>query len=133
MKKVEEQNQNIDLQSQTEKEMNVEEQNIEDKGIEQQDIEQQDIEEQNMECEAQKETKNEQVEEKKKRKSEKSDKDDKEKIAVLEAILFAMGDSVEVSRLAQVIEETPRKTKNLLLELQKKYKRDKRGIDIIEL
>lgn len=66
-------------------------------------------------------------------KSSKSDKDDKEKMAILESILFAMGDSVEVSRLAQVIEETPRKTRNLLLELQKKYKRDKRGIDIIAL
>ena len=42
----------------------------------------------------------------------------KEKKAVLEAILFTMGDAVEVERLAAVIEEDKDKTKDLLLELK---------------
>ena len=165
MKKVEEQNQNVDLQDkgkdgmdlveQTVEEQTIEEQKPEEQTVEEQIIEEQKLEEQNVEErtievqnleeqteEAQNssedlnkktETQKEEPEEKKNNKKEKNDKEDKEKIAILESILFAMGDSVEVSRLAQVIEETPRKTRNLLLELQKKYKRDKRGIDIIEL
>lgn len=57
----------------------------------------------------------------------------KEKEAILEAVLFTMGDSVEVSRLAQVIEESETDTRELLLGMQKRYKRDKRGIALIEL
>jgi len=57
----------------------------------------------------------------------------KQKEAILEAILFTMGDSVEISRLAQVIEETEEETRELLLNLQKKYEKDKRGIALIEL
>lgn len=56
-----------------------------------------------------------------------------DKMAVLESILFAMGESVEVSRLAQVIEETPKKTKKLLLELQAIYENEKRGVTLVEL
>lgn len=159
MKKVEEQNQNIDSQSQYEESMELAEQNIneveaeQEKPVEQnlneqeldansteeqtaQDQDMKEDSEENQQCEdseVENETQDGEPEQKKKSKKEKNDKEDKEKIAILESILFAMGDSVEVSRLAQVIEETPRKTRNLLLELQKKYKRDKRGIDIIEL
>ena len=160
MKTVEEQNQNIDSQSQYEENMELAEQNINEVEVgqesqaeenlveqeldtnntEEQAAQVQAVEEENSEekeqsedSELENETQDGEPEQKKKSKKEKSDKEDKEKIAILESILFAMGDSVEVSRLAQVIEETPRKTRNLLLELQKKYKRDKRGIDIIEL
>ena len=125
MTEVEEQNQNIEEMKQN---AEVENQNIEEM--------KQNAEMQNQTAEERKQNVEAQVkraETKKNIKSEKSDKNDKEKTAVLEAILFAMGDSVEVSRLAQVIGETPKKTRNLLLELQKKYKRDKRGIDLIEL
>ena len=41
----------------------------------------------------------------------------KEKKAVLEAILFTMGEAVEVERLAEVIEEDNDKTRELLLEM----------------
>jgi len=58
---------------------------------------------------------------------------DKEKKAVLEAILFTMGEAVEVERLAQVIEATTEDTKKLLLSIQKEYNDNKRGITLIEL
>lgn len=57
----------------------------------------------------------------------------KEKKAVLEAILFTMGDAVETERLAEVIEEEADTTKKLLLELQKEYEESERGISLIEL
>ena len=38
--------------------------------------------------------------------------------AVLESILFTMGESVEVERLATVIEEDKKTTKELLLEMK---------------
>ncbi len=57
----------------------------------------------------------------------------KQKKAVLESILFAMGDSVEVSKLAAVIEEDEDKTKKLLLELKKEYSDDSHGIELLEL
>ena len=47
------------------------------------------------------------------------DKDTKK--ATLEAVLFAMGESVELSKLAEVIEEDKDKTKELLEELKKKW------------
>ena len=56
-----------------------------------------------------------------------------EKKAVLEAILFTMGDAVEVERLAEVIEEDVETTKTLLYKLQKEYASSKRGMAIIEL
>ena len=53
--------------------------------------------------------------------------------AVLEAILFTMGDSVEIGRLADVIEEDKKVTKSLLMELKESYQAQDRGIDLIEL
>lgn len=53
--------------------------------------------------------------------------------AVLEAILFTMGESVEVKRLAEVIEEDVKTTRGILQELAERYKEEGRGIDIIEL
>jgi chromosome segregation and condensation protein ScpB len=41
--------------------------------------------------------------------------------AIMEAILFAMGESVEISRLAEVIEEDAKTTKKILQEMQQEY------------
>ncbi len=49
---------------------------------------------------------------------------------VIESILFAMGESVEISRLAGVIEEDLRTTKKILAELAKDYEQDGRGIGL---
>ena len=43
--------------------------------------------------------------------------------AILEAILFTMGDSVEIDRLADVIEEDKKTTKALLEEMAEEYQR----------
>ena len=48
--------------------------------------------------------------------------------AVLEAILFTMGESVEVERLASVIEEDKKTTRQLLLELKEEYEGKECGI-----
>ncbi len=48
--------------------------------------------------------------------------------AVIESILFAMGESVEISRLASVIEEDVRTTKKILEELKQDYESSERGI-----
>lgn len=53
--------------------------------------------------------------------------------AAVEAILFAMGDSVEVSRLAKAIEQDTETTRKLVRNLMLKYKEEDRGIQIIEL
>ena len=56
-----------------------------------------------------------------------------EKAAVIEAILFTMGDSVEIDRLAEVIEEDVDTTKEIIADMKKSYESSSRGIDIIEL
>lgn len=48
--------------------------------------------------------------------------------AVIEGVLFTMGESVEVSRLAEVIEEDVKSTRAILEEMQKDYEREDRGI-----
>lgn len=48
--------------------------------------------------------------------------------AVIEAVLFAMGESVEVSRLADVIEEDVKTTKEILTEMSERYAAEDRGI-----
>lgn len=53
--------------------------------------------------------------------------------AVLEAVLFTFGDSVEISRLAEVIEESKKVTKELLEEMRQSYQAGGRGIELIEL
>lgn len=53
--------------------------------------------------------------------------------AALEAILFTMGESVELSKLADVIELSKSETKKLLDEMAKEYQEGNRGIDIVEL
>ena len=59
---------------------------------------------------------------------------DKQKAeAVIEAILFTMGDSVEIDKLATVIEENVKTTKKILDKMKKQYEQDDRGISLIEL
>lgn len=57
----------------------------------------------------------------------------KEMEAIIEAILFTMGDSVEVSRIAKVIEQDVNTTKKIIHNLMDKYEEEDRGIRIIEL
>lgn len=53
--------------------------------------------------------------------------------AVLEAVLFTMGDAVEVDRLAAVIEEDRETTQKLLEEMAEEYQREERGIGLTTL
>ncbi|MBO4982402.1 MAG: SMC-Scp complex subunit ScpB [Lachnospiraceae bacterium] len=48
--------------------------------------------------------------------------------AVIEAVLFTMGESVEISRLADVIEEDVRTTKAILKDMEERYEKEDRGI-----
>ena len=57
----------------------------------------------------------------------------KEMEAVVEAILFTMGESVEVSRIAKVIEQNTETTRKIIRNLKDKYDAEDRGICIIEL
>ena len=52
---------------------------------------------------------------------------------VIEAILFTMGDSVEISRLAEVIGEDKKTTKEILSHMKENYEKEDRGISILEL
>lgn len=53
--------------------------------------------------------------------------------AVIEGILFAMGDSVEVSKLAEVTELTVKEVKSILAQMQEEYSQAGRGICLMEL
>jgi len=53
--------------------------------------------------------------------------------AVIEAILFTMGESVDLSKLAEVIEEDKKVTKEIIEEMTARYQEENRGISIIEL
>lgn len=53
--------------------------------------------------------------------------------ATLEAILFTMGDSVEIDRLAEVIEEDKKVTKEILAEMAEEYRKKDRGIELTTL
>jgi segregation and condensation protein B len=52
---------------------------------------------------------------------------------ILEAILFTMGDSVEIERLAAVIEADADATREILLEMQEEYVDEGRGLALLEL
>lgn len=52
--------------------------------------------------------------------------------AVIEAILFTMGESVEISRLAAVLETDKKEVKESLEEMQKKYEAEERGITLMQ-
>lgn len=51
----------------------------------------------------------------------------------LEAVLFAMGESVDVAKLAQVIDKTPYQTQKILEKMREKYERPESGIMLLEL
>ena len=54
---------------------------------------------------------------------------DKQKAeAVIEAILFTMGDSVEVEKLAEVIEKDVQETEKILVGMKERYEKADRGI-----
>lgn len=59
--------------------------------------------------------------------------DDEKLQAEVEAILFAMGDAVELGRIAAAIERTPEETREVLRQLGKSCEAAGRGIRLIEL
>lgn len=59
--------------------------------------------------------------------------DEKKQEAVLEAILFTMGESVETKRLAEVIGETPARTRKLLEKMKADWEEEGRGVSLIAL
>ena len=50
--------------------------------------------------------------------------------AVIEAVLFTMGETVEISRLADVIEEDIKVTRDILKGMEERYAREDRGITL---
>ncbi len=50
--------------------------------------------------------------------------------AVIEAILFAMGESVEIARLAEVAEVDKKTIREILGEMEEDYQRTERGIEL---
>ena len=53
--------------------------------------------------------------------------------AAIEAILFAMGESVELSRIAAAVGRDKDTTRRLLHHMMDRYQEEDRGIQIIEL
>ncbi|MDE7062947.1 MAG: SMC-Scp complex subunit ScpB, partial [Lachnospiraceae bacterium] len=53
--------------------------------------------------------------------------------AIIEAILFTMGESVELEKIAAAIELDKEQTKEYISRLQERYNEQQRGIQIIEL
>ena len=63
----------------------------------------------------------------------KNKKEHKKIMAVIEAVLFAMGDSVEMSKLVHVLEISEKEIREVISEMNDKYEKDDRGIYIAEL
>lgn len=53
--------------------------------------------------------------------------------AIIEAILFTMGEAVELERIADAIELDKKQTKAILENMMEEYKSDRIGIELIEL
>ena len=53
--------------------------------------------------------------------------------AVIEAVLFTMGDSVELEKIANAIEHDKETTRKLIYNMMARYEEEDRGIRIIEL
>lgn len=53
--------------------------------------------------------------------------------AAIEAILFAYGDAVEVTKIAKAIEQDVETTRKILLHMMDRYEEENRGVRIIEL
>lgn len=60
-------------------------------------------------------------------------KTEKELLGAVEAILFAMGESVSLSKIASAIGKDETEAKRLLEELKKQYQKKERGIQLIEM
>jgi len=59
--------------------------------------------------------------------------DKKKAEAVIEAVLFAMGDSVEMSKLTHVLELEAKEIKEIIAGMNERYQQEERGIYILEL
>lgn len=59
--------------------------------------------------------------------------DEKKYEAIIEAILFTMGESVEIEKIADALELDKKKTKELLTRMMERYEDEERGVRIIEL
>ncbi|MBP9996311.1 MAG: SMC-Scp complex subunit ScpB [Lachnospiraceae bacterium] len=57
----------------------------------------------------------------------------KKQEAVIEAVLFSMGESVSVNKLAELIEASVGDTKKIVYDMMKKMDADDRGVTIVEL
>lgn len=57
----------------------------------------------------------------------------KEVEGAIEAILFTMGESVELSRIAKAVEVDPKTTEKIIHNMMDRYQEEGRGIQIIEL
>lgn len=53
--------------------------------------------------------------------------------AIIEGILFSMGESVEISRLAEVLEISQEEVREIVQNMKKRYEKKGRGIQIIEV
>lgn len=53
--------------------------------------------------------------------------------AAIEAILFTMGEAVEISRIAEALELSVDETRKILENMKKQYQEQERGIQLIEL
>ena len=53
--------------------------------------------------------------------------------AVLEAILFTMGEAVEISRLAAALETDEKEIKEILTDMQEKYEKENSGLSLLWL
>lgn len=53
--------------------------------------------------------------------------------AAIEAILFTMGDSVELGQIAEAIQQDKETTRKLIQNLSDRYNEEERGLQIIEL
>lgn len=51
---------------------------------------------------------------------------------IIESILFAVGDGIEIKELANIIEIDTRELKKILLELSKDYEKENRGLMLVE-
>ncbi|MDF2886046.1 MAG: chromosome segregation and condensation protein ScpB [Lacrimispora sp.] len=65
--------------------------------------------------------------------SGKNAKEEKKWEAVIEAVLFTMGNSVELGRLAAAIDQDEETAKEAVLRLMKRYEAGKKGMQIIAL
>ena len=59
--------------------------------------------------------------------------DRKKAEAAIEAILFAVGDSVETEKIAKAIEHDKETTKKIIYHMMERYREEDRGIQIMEL